>query len=282
LGQKNAYVYDYAPVVEEFGSFEYYKGNPDLLPERQRGAEGGLELYFGNRGSLVVTRYNQTVDDLITATMVDSVRSLAQFPIYGNSYDTDGYGYQYQFQNLNVANIRNQGWELQGSMRLGALTTKGTYSWTKSRTIGVAERYRSLFRADWYPQWQPGAKFDYLPEHTWALGFTYAIAKSSVTLTLNGLGNRTAGYNGSELYYAKMYPSIRLRAYNSQNVSSEMVPNLVGGYSTADVVASHRLSPMAEAVLQIFNAANRFTNDYSANYAVIGRQAKIGIRLRLQ
>src|SRR5262249_52882271 len=156
----------YQSRVEPYygGMFAIVFANPELVPEHQQGGEGGLELYLGTHGSLVVTRYNQTVDGLIAQPVVDSVRSLVPCPIgqceaSSSSRDANGYGYWRQYESLNMGSIRNQGWELQASANLGPLTTRGTYSWTKSRTIGVNPKYRAFFANQ--PQYTPGATFQY-------------------------------------------------------------------------------------------------------------------------
>jgi outer membrane receptor protein involved in Fe transport len=60
------------------------------------------------------------------------------------TFDADGRCFRYQSQYLNIGAIRNQGWELQGSVNTGPLTTRGTYSWSKSRIIGIIPKYRTL------------------------------------------------------------------------------------------------------------------------------------------
>jgi outer membrane receptor protein involved in Fe transport len=56
--------------------------------------------------------------------------------------------------------------------------------------------------------------------------------------------------------------------------------NFNDGYALADLNASHRFSPRIEAVLQVQNLADRYVNDYSASYATMGRQTKLGLRIR--
>src|SRR5204863_7802682 len=92
-----------------YENFDIQFANPELGPEYQQGGEGGLELYLGTRGSLVITRYNQTVDGLINnVSPIDSVRAL-QPGLTGisgcgneNNLRSDGYCYLVQGQNLNV------------------------------------------------------------------------------------------------------------------------------------------------------------------------------------
>jgi len=254
--------------------------NPELGPERQQGGEGGLELYFGGRGSLVITRYNQTVDALIVQAMTDSVRTSVPCPpstcFVATSRDAQGYGYAPQFQNLNIGSIRNQGWELQGNATIGPLTTHGTYSWTKSRVIGITPKYRASF-AD-QPQYQPGATFQFLPEHTWALSSTYATGASSVTLSVTGTGRTTVLNDQFSLQH--LSSNIRLMQ-NQLNVNAFSYVNSNPGYPLADLAASHRFGSRIEGVLQVQNLMDRYTNDYSSLFATMGRQVKAGARVRV-
>jgi len=265
-----------------FGDFDSQIANPNLGPEYQQGGEGGIELYLGGAGSLTITRYNQTVNRLISSPTVDSVRSLIPDP-FGycssspSSCGVGGYVYSYQIQNLNIGNIRNQGWELQGTITTGPVTTKGTYSWTKSRVLGIDAQYRHLFPASSYPQYQPGASFQYLPEHTWATSVTYAHAGTTVGVNFNGTGFL---YNsGDELYYSTYYG--RLMSVKGRATGLPGYQSRANGYLMADLNASHRLNHAVEGVVSIQNLTNKYRSDYDSIHGTMGRQSKLGVRVRL-
>jgi len=174
----------YGSAVPIYGNIDDQLANPDLTPEQQQGGEGGVELYLGSRASLTVTRYNQTVDHLIASAVVDSSPSLIPDP-YGDcsSYPPDcGYLYWIQTKNLSLGSVRNQGWETQGTVTLGPLNGKGTYSWVKSRIIGLDPRYLT------YSVYTRGAAFVNVPEHTWALQLFYSQAATSISLDVQGQG----------------------------------------------------------------------------------------------
>ena len=286
----------YPNFVDVYGTYDRQLANPTLGPEYQEGREGGLELYLGQRASLVVTRYVQTVDGLIAnLPAVDSVKSLlpnptwygmscADFLSFGSTYfcnssDANGYAYTLVTQNANVGSLRNQGWELQGTMSTGPLTTKGTYSWTKSRVIGIAEKYRAQFPPGLYPQYQTGATFNFLPEHTWALGMTYTQSRTTISLSVNGTGRLRNTDN--VFFYQNLASSIRLRA-NNLNVSAPQWSYISfnRSYALTDLNATHRLSARVEGVLQVQNLSNLYVNDLDGGSAVMGRQTKIGFRIR--
>jgi len=260
-----------------YGNFIDHFANPALTPEHQQGGEGGLELYFGTRSSLVITRYSQTVNGLITDPVVDSTRSLLPNPSYScTPLDANGYGYWCQYQFLNIGGIRNQGWELQGSTNTGPFTSKATYSWTKSRSLGMTPKYRAQFPPNQYPQFQPGATFSLLPEHTWALGTTYAQGRSLVAVTMTGTGR----YRHRDNNFAKRHFGTRLLQNSYRADYGDSYIGYSNSYITADLTASRRWAGALESVLEIRNLTNAYHNDQSDTYVVMGRQTKAGFRVR--
>jgi outer membrane receptor protein involved in Fe transport len=268
--------------VNIFGPDAYYQlANSALLPEQQRGGEGGMELYFGNRASLIVTRFNQTVDDLILPTPVDSVASLTIDP-YGFCPFIPSYCgkpiYLNELRNLNVGSIRNQGWELQATGNAGPFSVKGTYSFTKSRVIGVTQKYRQHLY--WFT---PGAVFWGVPEHTYALQLQYARQRTSVSLNLHGQGMLyLEGFNGriggTALF--REVTGTRLSATNAPRMTLDTYVGTTPAYALGDLNVSHAVSAHIDGTLQIQNIANHYTSDSGYERAVIGRQTKFGVRVR--
>lgn len=276
-------------VTENWGPNTYnVVPNADLGPEFQQGGEGGIELYWSNRGSLAVTRYNQTVDALIYQVYgADSARSLftietlwqmscADIESYG--YDCNSYEYIVQRQNINAGALRNQGWELQGSLNFGSLTTRGTYSWNKSRVIGITQKYKALLTDQAF---EPGRPFDYAPEHTWGLNFTYAQAASTVGLFINGVAQRYVLMNDVDLELN----NARRLTFQKPNVEQLLLArgqrSIGAGYATAAFNATHRFGERLDATLNIENLTNYYQNDLSADLATVGRQTRLGIRWRV-
>lgn len=270
--------------TDVYGPFDRQLSNADLGPEFQQGGEGGLELYFANRGSLVFNRFNQTVDDLIASVSgVDSVRSLQQYTIQPTtagvcSTFNDGYCYRRQSQNLNIGSIRNQGWEVQGSMNTGPFVTRGTYSWIKGRMIGITQKFRQKFNSSTYAAYQPGAPFEYLSEHTWAAGITYSRGASTIGVNMNGTG--FVYRRGGDI---SMYTSGLVRFKERSPIFNfpSAYRQMAAGYTMADLNAAHRFSRNVEATLQVWNLTDYYQNDALGTYAAIGRQTKAGLRIRL-
>jgi len=280
-GERQSYRYLWdTESIAGWGPHDDQLANPELGPESQRGFEGGLELYVGTRGSLNVTRYDQTVDDLITSVYgVDSLKSIITNPrgwcIYGPQYC--GYMYLGQTQYLNIGSVRNQGWELQGTTTLGPVNVKGTYSWTTSRVIGVNQKWESKLYGD---QFKPGYMYKYVPEHTWGLVFTYATQATMLTANVNGIGMMLFGSAQDMTFYNNNY-LFRINTDKHRIDWPITYRGVTPGYATVDVNVAQRLTHAVDALVQIQNATNYYHNDLDAYYATIGRQSKLGLRVRL-
>lgn len=259
--------------VQLYGDVYYQLPNPSLLPDQQQGGEGGLELYFGTRGSLIVTRYNQTVDNLTLTAIADSVDLL---PAIRELYGLDAWSHPFrQIENVNLGSVRNQGWELQGSINLGPFTAQGTYSWVKSRVIGVTPKFREQFPVSGYPQYVPGAVFSQLPEHTYGVGLQYTNARTLIALNVQGQGLL---YNtGDDLYFLSSSARLRVLAPREDD------PRYLyrgPGYAIADLNVTRHVSSHLDALLQIQNLTDFYQNDVNVGVASIGRQTKLGARIR--
>jgi hypothetical protein len=252
-----------------FGTAIDRLANPDLVPSSQQGGEGGLELYFGSRGSLVVTRYNQTVDNLDVAPVVDSVPLLpaiqAQFGVGPWALKLN------QVQDLNLGSVRNQGWEAKGTLNVGAISAAGTFSWNKSRLIGITPRYRNQF-----PQYVVGAAFDNIPEHTYGLGFSYARGKTRVAYNLQGQGMAKApsGVLSSTL------GDYRLMGNRPRMEFPLLFKEVFPGFPLGDLNASRQFTSNIEVILHVVNVTNSFQGDIDPLVPQSGRMTSVGIRMR--
>lgn len=256
-------------VVPYWGDFAVQLYNPDLVPEQQHGDEEGVELYFGNRASLVVTRYHQIVDNLILNATIDSLDLLPEY--------VDIYGHQYQLQTeyINLGKVRNSGWEATGTFDVGPVTLQGTYSWTLSRILGFTSQYNSR-TADAYG-FIIGDSFGRFPEHTYAFGARYNHGGSSFGFNLHGRGSEYVGGSPFDVLSSRG----RFPQYEAPKItaSSTAFRSPLAPHATADINASQRLSASVQGLLQIQNLGNTYVNDLPS-LASIGRQTKVGLRVQ--
>jgi len=264
-GVKDSY---FIPYV---GTDVFYFSNPNLLPESQRGGEGGLELYFGTRGSLQVTRFNQTVDNLIINAVVDSVDMLPAVRTALGCAPWQCPLLQSQF--LNIGSVRNQGWQGVGTLNVGVFTATGTYSWTKSRMIGITPKYRGQ-----WPQFAVGVPFNWTPEHTYAVGLAYARGGTRVAYNLQGQGAwRDHAY---DFFYRTGIGNTRSQMYRPRM----QVPNpfyyMRSGYYLGDVNVSQRFTRQIEGLIQINNLHNSYLSENNPLVPQAGRTTGLGLRVR--
>jgi hypothetical protein len=247
---------------------------PDLLPEHRQGGEGGVELYLGNRASFTVTRANETVDNLIDNAKSDSVDILPQwtvaFPVCAVAWKCP----LRQNQNLNLGSIRNQSWEFHGTVTLGPVTTSGTWTHTKSRIIGITERYRNQF-----PYYYVGGSFIFSPEHTYGVNVTYARGNTTISTNWQGQGTQLLGTYD---LFALTNDRIRLDVNNKIRWNIPATYAAVGsGYGIGDVHVSQRVTAHVDANIDVSNLASTRRVDDAATAGSVGRGINIGMRIRL-
>jgi len=297
LGQKlGIHITDPSQIAAFGGDAYAIAPNPELVPSEQRGGEGGIELYWGARNSLQITRYNQTVTHVIQSiARIDSIPRLDGNPDphgwcrYSPSYCVpslmnDAYMTPTHF--LNMGDLRNQGWEAIATAATGPLTYRLTYSLTKSRLIGITPRYRKFF-----PYLVPGQSFVDVPEHTYAMAVTYSSSATSLSVNLQGQGVVwRPGFNQST-FGSDNCPAIcrgyqtRLTANYAPRVTDlfyrhDIFYSAFPGYARADVNLNQRVTSWLEGTLQLNNVTNTYASDLSQGYAVPGRQETLGLRLR--
>jgi outer membrane receptor protein involved in Fe transport len=109
------------------GTFDFRVANPALGPERQRGWDAGADLVFGRRGTLSMTYYDQTAEDLIQVVQLQSTAVPTS-------------------QAQNVGQVKNRGVELEGRLSIGPLALRGQYAYTKARIERLAADYQGDLR----------------------------------------------------------------------------------------------------------------------------------------
>jgi len=264
-GIKNPYFLPY------YGTDVQYLANPELMPESQQGGEGGVELYFGNRGSFQVTHFNQTVNDLIINAVVDSVDVLPADLLL----EPWCAGFKcplLQSQFVNIGNVRNQGWGAQGTLNLWMLTVTGKYSWTKSRMIGITPKYRGQ-----WPQFAVGMPFNGVPEHTYAVGLAYVHGGTRIQYNLQGQGSWQQ--NDYDFFYRTGNGNDRSQVYESRMVVPYPFSYMRPGFYIGDLNMSQQFTRQVEGLVQINNVHNSYLSESNPLVPQTGRTTGIGLRV---
>jgi len=110
-------------------------GSPTLDPEEQSGTELGVDLLFGRKFGLHVTRFDQTASGLIQPVGIPK----DSLPLGSMSGGPGKPRMAYVLQN--VGEILNRGWEFESSLNLGALAVGGALSLVDSRVQRIARGY---------------------------------------------------------------------------------------------------------------------------------------------
>jgi outer membrane receptor protein involved in Fe transport len=132
--------------------------NPDIGPERQQGWDAGVDATFGSRGSLSVTYYDQSADNLIDAVVLQVT------PVRVQRFE-------------NVGRVKNTGIEIEGALAVGPLTLQGQYGYIRARV----ERLSPTYAGDLMLGDQPRMR----PRHT--AGVSLAMSPTATTTLSAGL-----------------------------------------------------------------------------------------------
>jgi outer membrane receptor protein involved in Fe transport len=116
--------------------------NPFLEPEEQSGIEAGVDLIFGGRFGLHLTRFDQTASGLIQTVTIQDPRSGGGGSGGGGSGGPGGPGRtEVWYQLQNVGNVTNRGWESQASFTQGDFAFAGAATLVDSRVQRLAKGY---------------------------------------------------------------------------------------------------------------------------------------------
>ena len=219
--------------------------SPNLLPERQTGWDGGFELYAGDRASLSVTRYRQLARDLIAQV-----------------YSQNGPITQVQF--LNIARVRNTGWELEGSLNLPAgLGAKAIYSQVESIVDALAPDDQTGYHV--------GDALPGVPHHTGALTLSETARRLAIEAGVSYVGT-SANYDQAAWYH-RAYTRLGTPNYDSP------LDILPAAYRLA-LRASYDLTPHLTLLARCENLTNRRVVDQGAVIAdQLGRTTVVSMRV---
>jgi outer membrane receptor protein involved in Fe transport len=220
-------------------------GNPNLLPERQTGWDAGVELYSVDRASLSATYYRQLARDLI------AIAFLAFDPVFTQ-----------QFQN--VARVRNNGWELEGSLQLGlGLTARATYSIVESTVDSLGPADQTGYHV--------GDALLGVPHHTGALTISERTERLSAEAGISYVGT---SFNYDPLAWThRAFTRLGAPSYDNPIVTLPATYRL-------GLRVGYDVTPRLSLFANCENLTNRIVTDFG-NYPVnqIGRATIVGVRL---
>jgi outer membrane receptor protein involved in Fe transport len=219
--------------------------NDNLRPERQRGTDVGVDVLFGDRGSLSATYYSQVAEDLIQTVLVNATTT----PL--------------QYQSQNVGRIKNTGVELEGSATLGAIRLHAQYAITNSRVKSLAPGYSGDMRV--------GDQVRQVPQRTGGLTLTWM--PFSTTMATIGMA-----YVGARTYFDlfAQYKCIA-RTGPCRSASRDYYMSYPAFVKT-NLSVSQRIRGGLWGLLQVDNLANETADEVNNLTPVPGRTTLVGVR----
>jgi outer membrane receptor protein involved in Fe transport len=228
--------------------------NSELAPERQQGWDGGIDLVFGNSGSLGISGFDQTAIDLIAFLQVAS----APLPTY-----------QYQ----NIGRVANRGLEVEATFTPAPwLALRGQYGYVHSRIRAVGTASGQVEVGDppiGVPSQTAGAALTVTPRvgTTLNAGLTYVGSFRGMDwlLTLRCLATLSTS----------ACPASFLSTFSFRDFITDYP-----GFAKFNASVAHRFSPQLEAFVAIDNLTNNRAFEFDNSSPVVGRTTMFGVEVR--
>lgn len=227
--------------------------NSELAPERQQGWDGGIDLVFGNSGSLGISAFDQTAIDLIAFLQVAST----PLPTY-----------QYQ----NIGRVANRGIEVEAAFTPAPwLALRGQYGYVHSRIRAVGTASGQVEVGDppiGVPSQTAGAALTVTPRAGTTLnaGLTYVGSFRGMDwlLTLRCLASLSTS----------ACPESFLSTFSFRDFITDYP-----GFAKFNASVAHRFSPQLEAFVAIDNLTNNRAFEFDNSSPVVGRTTMFGIEV---
>ena len=225
---------------------QIHLANPDLRPEQQTGFDGGLELYVGSRASLQATYYKQRATDLIAYEVL--------------SFDPETF--ITTAQHVNLSKVKNDGWELQGTLTLiPSLTLTGTYTITNSVILDPGVGYAGDYQA--------GDRLLLVPKNTAGATLTFTTARTTLSTGMS-YGSNWVNTDTRRLYddYANGIYTNPMRSYWISYPA----------FARFRASVSQQLTPRIQGLVQVDNLTNKQTGQIDNISLTAGRTTTLGFR----
>lgn len=134
--------------------------NPEIAPEEKVGWDAGVDVYWGGRASLSLTRYSEEAKNLIYRATIDA----ASTPRV------------YQYRNIGVVGI--EGWEVEGELMLGWLTLSANYACSDN----VVKKVDAATAENPNATLLPGDRTVFAPKHSGGGRVTARVAGANVSV----------------------------------------------------------------------------------------------------
>jgi len=225
--------------------------NPVLGPERQSGWDAGADLLVGARGSLGVTYYDQTAENLIQEVQLPS-DSLATF--------------QYQ----NVGRVQNHGVEVEAKFALGVLTLQGQYGYARARIAQLAPGYTGVL--------QVGDQSLSTPRQTAGASFTLTALKGT-TLT-GGLTYVGSWTNYDDLGYYRCLGGTGSCRNPAPHPIDRTWLMAYPGFVKLNATLTQQVTRQISGFLSVDNLTNNQAYELNNVSTVMGRITTVGLRVQ--
>jgi outer membrane receptor protein involved in Fe transport len=220
--------------------------NPQLGPERQHGWDVGVDATFSGRGSLSVTYYNQTADNLIQFAQLQATPEVIT-----------------QFQNL--GRVKNTGIEAEATLFLGPVQVKGQYGYARARVDQLAATYTGDL--------QVGDQALLTPKHT--AGASAAIAPFARTTISAGL-TYVGSYNNYDSF-------AQARCAGGTGPCQAAFRDYIVAYPSfakANATITQQITPLWSGVVSVDNLTNNMAYEGDNSAPVMGRVTTVAVRFQ--
>lgn len=221
--------------------------NPRLSPERQSGWDTGIDVAVGDRASIGVTYYDQVARDLIDGVVlnVDTVPEVDQFQ--------------------NVGRVRNQGVEVEGTLRLAIGQLSGQYAITSSRVEALDPTYGGDLHV--------GDQVLLVPKHTGGLSLAVTpLRRTTVTLGVSFVG----AWTNYDLF-------AELSCFGGTGPCAATTRGYIRTYPSftkANLSVTQQLTSAMAVFVSVKNLTNNEDFEFDNAVPVQGRVTVAGVRVR--
>ncbi len=225
--------------------------NPTLGPERQHGWDAGIDAVFGSVGSIGVTYYNQTAEDLIESV------SLALAPVPTAQFE-------------NVGRVKNTGVEVEGTLAFGIVRLRAQYGYASAKIEDLGPNYRG--------DQLVGEQTRVTPKHT-----------AGASLALTPLAGTTIG--AGMTYVGSWDSYDYLLFYRCFAGTAPCPPAFLATGSTRDFVIKYpsfvklnltvyqRITPLVSGFVSVDNLTNNEATEFTNFIPTVGRTTMAGLQL---